>query len=202
MMQQRGVRAAAMAAVLVLAVTGASCDDGGSSTGGRQPKRSADASPTGGGKSVKPTPSPKKPSSVPSPTSSPTPRPDDKNTGHIRVDRTRPVMDYKTGVIRASCTALDIELTLSADHAAARWEAVALDYDPGQARYADGNIPRGVVIEPASGTVALGKTQTVRVRGSFEGRVPRFWIIVQYPDFPQSVYGGNVRHHLPVGCLQ
>ncbi|WP_412075980.1 hypothetical protein ACLF6K_09250 [Streptomyces xanthophaeus] len=78
-------------------------------------------------------------------------------------------MDYKAGVIRAACTALDIELTLSAEHAAARWEAVALDYHPGQMRYTDGNVPRDVVIEPASGTVALGRTQSVRVRGSFVG---------------------------------
>ncbi|MFE1561151.1 hypothetical protein ACFW6V_39980 [Streptomyces sp. NPDC058734] len=203
-MMRRGVQAAAVAAVLVLAVTGSSCDeDDGGGDGGR-PKPSADAKPTGGGGgTVKPTRTPS-PTPSPRPTApgSPTPAPEDKNTGHVRVDRTRPLVDYKTGVIRAACSALDIELTLSADHAPARWEAVALDYHPGAARYTDGNVPRGVVIEPAAGVVSPGGTRTVRVRGTFTGRLQRFWIVVQYPDFPQPGKGGTVRVTLPVECIR
>ncbi|MDI2128347.1 hypothetical protein [Yinghuangia seranimata] len=91
------------------------------------------------------------------------------------------------GAYRATCSALDIQLTFQAQGAygaTAKWRVLVLDYEPSNTRpVKEGNAARGVSVRPAAGTLDVGSRTTINVSGKYTSVVSPsdFWVVVEAP---------------------
>lgn len=91
------------------------------------------------------------------------------------------------GAYRATCSALDIQLTFQAYGtfgATAQWRVLVLDYQPSDVKpITEGNAARGVSVRSATGTLAVGSRTTINVSGKYTSVVSPsdFWVVVEAP---------------------
>ncbi|HEV2635157.1 MAG TPA: hypothetical protein VGX23_08420 [Actinocrinis sp.] len=76
------------------------------------------------------------------------------------------------------CTRLDLEVQLSPKSGTIQWTAVAQDSDTG---FVNANRLDGVTVDPSSGLLGPGQSETLHVSGS-AGTLPAFWIFASAPN--------------------
>ncbi|MCX5376246.1 hypothetical protein [Streptomyces sp. NBC_00091] len=188
------VRKLAVAAVLAAAtaLTGASCEDPPNRSDRGAPSRTPDRTPDRTpsktpGKSPGKTPS-KTPEASPetSPGKVTTPPPKTPYPGQAQVKNLRPD-NFRDGIAHVGCTGIDAGFTVLGYGGRTKWEVLVLDFEPraDQREFGSVNIPRNVVVEPRSGVLEAGRSQPVKIRGTFGGGFggrPHFWVLLSSPE--------------------